>query len=494
MLKVIVAAVLITSSPLASAGIMADLNSMFMSNSTAATTISTQDRVGVFGGSFMMRTPIQLANIVSFDPPRLDAGCGGVDLYMGSFTFINSQQLVTLFRAIAANAVGLAFKAAIDTISPSLGKLMTEFQTLLQKMNNLAKNSCNLAHLIVDPAAAALASSASGDAMTNNVVNNQVTDWSNGLANYMADPTSFINQGAHLNPKAGNGNVKAIVAAGSSSILGTVGLANVDGSADNPSDPTSLNVRVLLSLVGFEINAVSCTINNQSGTPNTSTATPGTGMKQVACSGENTITLDSLVKGGGPGSAMPGSQLMLWQCMNPKGSTTAGINTDPQICTIMQQAAFNYVGIKGWVNTMLFGIGDISSGAPAPTSIVGAFNSGNSVTLTPQQIAFINQSGTPLIGLLTKTSNPATRISIAAQLEPYITSCVTAKVGEALYKSVNGIKSVSGYTLSPDTKPYIENLRTDYMRQQGLCQSNQQVLSVINQIDASTRIVASKVK
>ena len=494
MLKVIVAAVLITISPLASAGIMADLNAMFMSNSTAATTISTQDRVGVFGGSFMMRTPIQLANIVSFDPPRLDAGCGGVDLYMGSFTFINSQQLVTLFRAIAANAVGLAFKAAIDTISPSLGKLLTEFQTLLQKMNNLAKNSCNLAHLLTDGADKELASAIGGDSMTNNVVNNQISDWSTGLANYLSNPNALINQGAHLNPKAGNGNVKATVASGSSSILGTVGLANADGSPDNATDPNSLNNRVLYSLTGFEINAVSCTIDNQSGVPNKSSTTPGTGLGQVACSGENTITLDSLVKGGGLGSAMPQAQMMLWQCVNPLGSTTPGINTDPQICTHMQKAAYNYVGIKGWVNSMLFGVGDISSGTPASTSIVGEFNSGSSVTLTPQQIAFIKQSGVPLIGLLTKTSNPDTRLSIAQQLEPYITSCVTAKVGESLYKSANGIKDESGFTLSADAKTYIENLRIDYLKQQNICNDRQQVLSVINQLAASTTLVASKVK
>jgi conjugative transfer pilus assembly protein TraH len=495
MLKKIVLSVLIATSPMtASAGIMANMNSMFMSNSTAATTITTQDRVGVFGGSFMMRTPVQSANIVSFDPPRLDAGCGGVDLYLGSFTFINSQQLVTLFRQVAANAVGLAFKAAIDAISPSLGKLLTEFQTLLQKMNNLAKNSCNMAHLLTDSADKAISSAVGGDAMTNNVVNQQISDWSAGLGAYLADPNSLINQGAHLNPKAGNGNAKVIIASGTSSILGTVGLGNADGSADNASDPNSLNNRVLLSLLGFEINAVSCSIDNQASTPNTSTATPGTGMTQNTCSGENTITLDTLVKGGGAGSASPDSQMLLWQCMNPLGSAAPGLNTHPQICTQMKKSVFNYVGIKGWVNTMLFGVGDTSAAAPDPASIVGLFNSGNSVTLNPQQIAFINQSGVPLIGLLTKTSNPNTRASIAARLEPHITSCISAKVGEALYKSSNGIKDVTGYTLTDDAKKNIEALRVDYLHQQDTCNSAQNVISVINQLVMATTLQANKIK
>jgi len=494
MLKLIIVTFLIASSPGASAGIMADLNTMFMSNSTAPTTISTQDRVGVFGGSFIMRTPIQSANVVSFDPPRLDAGCGGVDLYLGSFTFINSQQLVTLFRQVAANAVGLAFKAAIDAISPSLGKLLTEFQTLLQKMNNLAKNSCNMAHLLTDGADKELASAIGGDAMTNNVVNQQISDWTAGLGSYLANPNSLINQGAHLNPKAGNGNAKVLVASGASTILGTVGLTNADGSTDNSSDPTSLNNRVLLSLLGFEINAVTCEIDNQSSTANTSSATSGTGMTQNTCSGENTITLDSLVKGGGPGSASPDSQMLLWQCMNPLGSTTAGVNTDPQICTKMQKSSYNYVGIKGWVNTMLFGTADTSTGAADPASIVGRFNSASSVQLTSTQVAFIKQSGVPLIGLLTKTSNPDTRSSIAAQLEPHITSCITAKVGEALYKSVNGIKDVTGYTLTDDTKKHIETLRADYLHQQDICNARHNVIAVINQLVMSTTLQANKVK
>jgi len=492
--KIVITALILTTPLVASAGIMADLNAMFMSNSTAATTISTSDRVGVFGGSFMMRAPVKSTNIVTFDPPRLDAGCGGVDLYMGSFTFINSQQLVALFRAVAANAVGLAFKAAIDAISPSLGKLLTEFQTLLQKMNNLAKNSCNLAHMLTDGADAQLASAVGGDAMTNNVVNTQITDWSDGLGKYLANPNSLINQGAHLNPKAGNGNMKAIVASSASSILGTVGLANSDGSADDPTNPNSLNNRVLISLLGFETNAVACSTDNSLQQPNTTTATAGTGMTQAVCTGENTITLDSLVNGGGAGSASPDLSLFLWSCLDPQGSSTAGLNTDPQICTQMVKSAYAYQGIKGFVNTMLFGTPDTSSSIPTPDSIVGVFNSGSTAKLSPAQIGFINQSGVPLVGLFTKTSNSITRIGIASQLEPEITSCITAKVGESLYKSLNGIKDVTGFTIPTQSNKYISELRSDYLKQQEICNNRHSVFEVVSKLVAATTLQSNKTK
>lgn len=494
MLKMIIAAVLIAASQLASAGIMADMNSMFMSNSTAPTTINTQDRTGVFGGSFNMRAPIQNANIVSFDPPRLDAGCGGVDLYMGSFTFLSSSQLIALFRQVASNSVGLAFKASIDAISPSLGKLMTEFQTLLQKMNNLAKNSCNLAHLLTDSYDKEITSAIGGDAATNNIVNTQMTDWAASLAAYNADPNSFVNSAAHLNPKAGNGNVKAVIASGTSSILGTVGLANVDGSTDNANDPNSLNNRVLLSLIGFEVHAASCSVNNQAGTPNTSSPTPGTGLTQTDCSGHASITLDSLVNGGGSGSASPDMPLTLWQCMNPTGSTTTGINTDPQICTQMKASAFTYIGIKGYVNNMLFGTGDTSSGNIDPTSIVGQFTSSANVTLSPTQVSFIKQSGINIIPLFLKTSDPNTRVAIASRLEPYITSCIAAKVGSSLYNSLNGINTVVGFTITSDAKKHLADLRADYLKDQDVCNRHEALTTVANELMVATILSSANIK
>jgi conjugative transfer pilus assembly protein TraH len=494
MLKYIIAAVLIVTSPIVSAGIMADMKSMFMSNSTAPTTISTKDRTGVFGGSFNMRTPIQSVNIVSFDPPRLDAGCGGVDLYGGSFTFISANQLMDLFRHIASASVGLAFKAAIDAISPDLGKLMTEFQTLMQKMNNLAKNSCNMAHLLTDGFDKEISSAVGGDATTNNVVNNQITDWTASLAKYNADPNSFVNSAAHLNPKAGNGNMKAVVASGTSSTLGTIGIPNYDSSTDDATDPNSLNNRVLLSLIGFEVHAISCSVNNQAGTPNTSSATPGTGLTQMDCSGHASITLDSLINGGGAGSASPDVPLTLWRCMNPTGSTTSGINTDAQICTQMQSANFTYVGIKGYVNNMLFGTGDTATGNVDPNSIVGIFNSGANALLSHDQIGFIKQSGVPIIGLFTKTSDPNARVAIAARLEPYISSCIAAKVGSSLYSSLNGMNTVVGFTVTDDSKKHLADLRTDYLKAQDVCNRHEALTAVASELNVATMLYSGKVK
>jgi conjugative transfer pilus assembly protein TraH len=181
----------------ASAGILSDLNSVVMSNSTAATTMKTSDRTGVMGGSFSMRMPIRNTQWVAFDPPRINAGCGGVDLYGGSFSFINGQQLIQTLRNIASNAAGLFFKAAIQTVSPGLDKLMQEFQSLMQAMNNMNKNSCMLAHSIIDD-------QLEKDGSIGGVGKGLFSDQIGALTSYVSDATKFFNGTKSFNAKVGN--------------------------------------------------------------------------------------------------------------------------------------------------------------------------------------------------------------------------------------------------------------------------------------------------
>ncbi|WP_204340055.1 conjugal transfer protein TraH, partial [Rhizobium leguminosarum] len=89
------------------------MNDMFVTTSTSAQTYNSQRLMGVYGGSLSIRSPGRGINIVQFAPPRIDAGCGGIDIFFGSFSFINGAQFEQLLRSIAANATGFAVKAAI---------------------------------------------------------------------------------------------------------------------------------------------------------------------------------------------------------------------------------------------------------------------------------------------------------------------------------------------------------------------------------------------
>ena len=107
-------------------------------NVTDPVAYQSQTRRGFVGGSVAMRSPIRNVNIVSFDPPRMSAGCGGVDLFAGSFSFIDSDQLIAVFRSIAQQALGLIFMRALAAIDPKLQSLVSTIQSKLQSLNQLA--------------------------------------------------------------------------------------------------------------------------------------------------------------------------------------------------------------------------------------------------------------------------------------------------------------------------------------------------------------------
>jgi conjugative transfer pilus assembly protein TraH len=88
--------------------------------------------------------------LVQAQLPSLKAGCGGIDIYGGAFSFINKQQFVALLQNIGSNAVGYAFKLALQSISPDIDKLLTELQDQLNKINAMNINSCEAAQALVN--------------------------------------------------------------------------------------------------------------------------------------------------------------------------------------------------------------------------------------------------------------------------------------------------------------------------------------------------------
>ena len=100
-------------------------------------------------GNVWTRFPQKTTNLVNLQLPRARAGCGGIDIFAGSFSFINASEIVAMLKAVANNAVGFAFSLAVDTVCPECSKVMQEFAQKAQLMNNLNINSCELAQGLV---------------------------------------------------------------------------------------------------------------------------------------------------------------------------------------------------------------------------------------------------------------------------------------------------------------------------------------------------------
>ena len=139
----------------ARADLAAEMNTLFGSlvNASAPTAHLGQRRGVVTGGSVVARNRIMNEALWHVVPPSFNAGCGGIDLFAGSFSFISLDQFVNLLRAIAANAPGYAFEIALGAMCRDCLETMEALQKKIQALNQGYANSCQLAKGLVNDVA-----------------------------------------------------------------------------------------------------------------------------------------------------------------------------------------------------------------------------------------------------------------------------------------------------------------------------------------------------
>jgi conjugative transfer pilus assembly protein TraH len=112
----------------AHADLNAEMDSLFgtLVNVTDPSAQMGQRRGVLSGGSLVARNRIVNVNPISLVPPSFEAGCGGIDLFGGSFSFVNAAQFTNLLRGIASNAAGYAFQLALTTMMPSGAEIIEQ--------------------------------------------------------------------------------------------------------------------------------------------------------------------------------------------------------------------------------------------------------------------------------------------------------------------------------------------------------------------------------
>ena len=84
------------ANPASAGGLDKLMEGMYVNTTSSSSNFDNQKMGYMSGGSMSVRVPIKSISIASFDPPRIDAGCGGIDLFKGSFSFINTDEIVSL--------------------------------------------------------------------------------------------------------------------------------------------------------------------------------------------------------------------------------------------------------------------------------------------------------------------------------------------------------------------------------------------------------------
>lgn len=407
----LLAIVLLASVPASHAGLQDALDGMFVSNGTSATAFESQTRGGFIGGGMGLRTPIRNINLVAFDPPRFSAGCGGIDLFGGSFSFINADQIVALFRQIAANSVGLAFKAAIDAINPQLGKLMENFQAMVQSLNENMKNTCAIANSVVktvaDPSARkklAEDTAAAGEAGAG-----VFSDFMAGITK-MFDSPGETEKTANLNGRCdacGNPVWKALNDSNPGQMLGNPSTSQTDMAGDN---------EIIMSLIGAVV------MNKAQGTD---TNADGSRKVDVGATFAPSLTLYDFKDGN-----TAGKSVKVWRCQDGK---------EREKCTVLESRDFAFAGTLGYTNQMLFGDkeGQSLPGSFA-NSIVGKLSTcdSNNCAFTAAQIGFVNAISSPVLSLIKQVqSEPGAMSVLARDMAPVIADELAVRFGEAALRA-----------------------------------------------------------
>lgn len=117
------------------------------------TVLKTQTMNYYHGGNLTTNSPVKSYNLASASAPTVSAGCGGIDLHMGGFSFISKDQFVSLLRNIGSNALGYGFKIALQNICPTCENVMTSLQNTADKINQFNINSCQASKGIVNATA-----------------------------------------------------------------------------------------------------------------------------------------------------------------------------------------------------------------------------------------------------------------------------------------------------------------------------------------------------
>lgn len=138
----------------AAADVNGDMNKFFDklgfdSNVSSAAAWQGQAAGYATGGNIFLRNQVKQLQVVSFTPPSLNAGCGGIDAYLGSFSYLNSEQLTQFVQQLMTNAAGYLFDLALQTTVPELKQAKDFLQNLASNINSSNISSCQAAQGII---------------------------------------------------------------------------------------------------------------------------------------------------------------------------------------------------------------------------------------------------------------------------------------------------------------------------------------------------------
>ncbi len=117
-----------------------------------------QKRGYVSAGGFSARWKTNNDYLVSVTPPRIKAGCGGIDAFWGGMSFLEPRYLVEKLERIVQNAPAVALDLSLNVLCEPCKNAMETMEAATNWLNQLQLDDCKATKAVVAKSAQALGS------------------------------------------------------------------------------------------------------------------------------------------------------------------------------------------------------------------------------------------------------------------------------------------------------------------------------------------------
>ncbi|WP_150295332.1 conjugal transfer protein TraH [Sphingobium estronivorans] len=116
---------------------------------TSPGSFEDQTRGYVTAGGMSGRVDVHDDYLMSLTLPKVKAGCGGIDMFLGGMSFLDPDYLVQKLESILQAAPAVAFQYLLETLDEKMGNIISKMEAATNYLNSIQVNDCRLANRMV---------------------------------------------------------------------------------------------------------------------------------------------------------------------------------------------------------------------------------------------------------------------------------------------------------------------------------------------------------
>ena len=116
---------------------------------TSPGSFEDQTRGYVTAGGMSGRIDVHNDYLMSLTLPKVKAGCGGIDMFLGGMSFLDPDYLVEKLESILQAAPAVAFQYLLETLDEKMGNIISKMEAATNYLNSIQVNDCRLANRMV---------------------------------------------------------------------------------------------------------------------------------------------------------------------------------------------------------------------------------------------------------------------------------------------------------------------------------------------------------